>query len=434
MRGENAVRKVNSNGQTQLTGTITVPGDKSISHRAVMFGSLAYGKTIVKGLLTGDDCLNTIECFRKLGVTIHLDGDYVEIEGKGMEGLVEPNEVLDVGNSGTTIRLLLGILANLPFHTTVIGDASIAKRPMGRVTEPLRQMGAKIDGRNNGNYTPLSIRGGGLKAIEFQSPVASAQVKSCVLLAGLAADGETAVIEPEESRNHTERMLRAFGYEVKEDGLKKSLVGGGKLTATTIDVPGDISSAAFLLVGAAILPDSELTIENVGMNQTRTGIIDVLQQMGANIDINNLRGEELEPSADITIRHAQLQAVEIGGDIIPRLIDEIPIIALAATQAEGVTIIKDAAELKVKETNRIDAVVEELTKMGAKIEATDDGMKIYGKTPLTPAVGDSRGDHRIGMMLAIAGLLANGETSIENSDAISISYPGFFEQLEELRK
>lgn len=434
MRGENAVKKVNSNGQTQLTGTITVPGDKSISHRAVMFGSLAYGKTIVKGLLTGDDCLNTIECFRKLGVTIHLDGDYVEIEGKGMEGLVEPNEVLDVGNSGTTIRLLLGILANLPFHTTVIGDASIAKRPMGRVTEPLRQMGAKIDGRNNGNYTPLSIRGGGLKAIEFQSPVASAQVKSCVLLAGLAADGETAVIEPEESRNHTERMLRAFGYEVKEDGLKKSLVGGGKLTATTIDVPGDISSAAFLLVGAAILPDSELTIENVGMNQTRTGIIDVLQQMGANIDINNLRGEELEPSADITIRHAQLQAVEIGGDIIPRLIDEIPIIALAATQAEGVTIIKDAAELKVKETNRIDAVVEELTKMGAKIEATDDGMKIYGKTPLTPAVGDSRGDHRIGMMLAIAGLLANGETSIENSDAISISYPGFFEQLEELRK
>lgn len=428
------MRKVNSNGQTQLTGTITVPGDKSISHRAVMFGSLAYGKTIVKGLLTGDDCLNTIECFRKLGVTIHLDGDYVEIEGKGMEGLVEPNEVLDVGNSGTTIRLLLGILANLPFHTTVIGDASIAKRPMGRVTEPLRQMGAKIDGRNNGNYTPLSIRGGGLKAIEFQSPVASAQVKSCVLLAGLAADGETAVIEPEESRNHTERMLRAFGYEVKEDGLKKSLVGGGKLTATTIDVPGDISSAAFLLVGAAILPDSELTIENVGMNQTRTGIIDVLQQMGANIDINNLRGEELEPSADITIRHAQLQAVEIGGDIIPRLIDEIPIIALAATQAEGVTIIKDAAELKVKETNRIDAVVEELTKMGAKIEATDDGMKIYGKTPLTPAVGDSRGDHRIGMMLAIAGLLANGETSIENSDAISISYPGFFEQLEELRK
>lgn len=434
MRGENAVRKVNSNGQTQLTGTITVPGDKSISHRAVMFGSLAYGKTIVKGLLTGDDCLNTIECFRKLGVTIHLDGDYVEIEGKGMEGLVEPNEILDVGNSGTTIRLLLGILANLPFHTTVIGDASIAKRPMGRVTEPLRQMGAKIDGRNNGNYTPLSIRGGGLKAIEFQSPVASAQVKSCVLLAGLAAEGETAVIEPEESRNHTERMLRAFGYEVKEDGLKKSLVGGGKLTATTIDVPGDISSAAFLLVGAAILPDSELTIENVGMNQTRTGIIDVLQQMGANIDINNLRDEKLEPSADITIRHAQLQAVEIGGDIIPRLIDEIPIIALAATQAEGVTIIKDAAELKVKETNRIDAVVEELTKMGAKIEATDDGMKIYGKTPLTPAVGDSRGDHRIGMMLAIAGLLANGETSIENSDAISISYPGFFEQLEELRK
>ena len=434
MRGENTLRKVSSNGQTQLTGTITVPGDKSISHRAVMFGSLAHGKTIVKGLLTGDDCLNTIECFRKLGVAIHVDGDYVEIDGKGMEGLEEPSEVLDVGNSGTTIRLLLGILANLPFHTTVIGDASIAKRPMGRVTEPLRKMGAKIDGRKNGNYTPLSIRGGSLKGIEFESPVASAQVKSCVLLAGLAAEGETAVVEPEESRNHTERMLRAFGYGVKEDGLKKSLVGGEKLTATTIDGPGDISSAAFLLVGAAILPNSELTIQNVGINKTRTGIIDVLQQMGANIEINTIRGEELEPSADITIRHAQLQAVEIGGDIIPRLIDEIPIIALAATQAEGVTIIKDAAELKVKETNRIDAVVEELTKMGAKIEATDDGMKIYGKTPLTPAVGDSRGDHRIGMMLAIAALLAKGETSIENSEAISISYPGFFEQLAELCK
>lgn len=429
------MQTIYSNGAAKLTGTMIVPGDKSISHRAVMFGSLAHGKTIVNDLLTGDDCLNTIDCFKKLGVDIQLEGNRVEINGKGMEGLQEPSEVLDVGNSGTTIRLLLGILANLPFSTTVIGDESIAKRPMGRVTIPLKQMGAKIDGRNGGEFTPLHIRGGNLSGIEYQSPVASAQVKSAVLLAGLTANGETAVIEPEDSRNHTERMLRAFGFDVKEDGLRKSLVGGGKLTATTIDVPGDISSAAFFLVAAAILPESQLTLKNVGMNETRTGIIDVLKEMGANIEISNAKGEDLEPSADITISYSNLTAIEIGGEIIPRLIDEIPIIALAATQAEGVTIIKNAEELKVKETNRIDAVVEELTKMGAKIEATNDGMKIYGnKGMLRQANGDSRGDHRIGMMLAIAGLLANGETTIANSDAISISYPGFFEQLEELRK
>ncbi|MBS4209816.1 3-phosphoshikimate 1-carboxyvinyltransferase [Bacillus sp. FJAT-50079] len=427
--------KVVTEERTQLQGVIRVPGDKSISHRAVMFGSIAQGKTIVKGLLTGDDCLNTIACFRKLGVNILQDGDYVEIDGQGLEGLKEPEHILDVGNSGTTIRLLLGILANLPFHTNVIGDESIAKRPMDRVTVPLKQMGAKIDGRSNGSFTPLSIRGGGIQGIDYQSPVASAQVKSAVLLAGLQAEGETSVTEPEASRDHTERMLRAFGVEVNEDGLKKSLKGKQKLVATEINVPGDISSAAFFLVAGAILPNSQITLQNVGMNPTRTGIIDVLQQMGADLTIENVNEEAVEPSADITVRTSNLQAVEISGEIIPRLIDEIPILALAATQAEGVTIIKDAAELKVKETNRIDAVVEELKKMGANIEATEDGMKIYGKSSLHAASDvDSRGDHRIGMMLAIAACLAQGETEIANSEAISISYPNFFQQLEQLKK
>ncbi len=417
----------------QLNGVMQVPGDKSISHRSVMFGAIAQGKTVATGLLTGDDCLNTIACFRKLGVDIHQDGDYVEINGNGLDGLKEPSEVLDVGNSGTTIRLMLGILANLPFHTNIIGDESIAKRPMDRVTIPLKEMGAQIDGRSNGSYTPLSVRGGGLKGINYQSPVASAQIKSAVLLAGLYADGVTSVTEPELSRDHTERMLRAFGCTVQENGLKKSLQGKQILKGTTINIPGDISSAAFFLVGGAILPNSMITIKNVGINPTRTGIIDILKSMGAKLTIDNVDENAVEPFADITISTSNLKAVEISGEIIPRLIDEIPIIALAATQAEGVTIIKDAAELKVKETNRIDAVVEELKKMGANIEATDDGMKIYGKSLLHAADVESHGDHRIGMMLAIAGCLVNGDTKIAHSEAISISYPGFFEQLDKLK-
>ncbi len=421
-----------SEKNVQLRGTFKVPGDKSISHRAVMFGSLAHGKTIINGLLTGDDCLNTIACFRQMGVDIDQDGEYVEIKGKGIAGLEEPHEVLDVGNSGTTIRLLLGILANVPFHATVIGDESIGTRPMDRVTNPLKEMGTKIDGRKNGNLTPISIRGGGVKGIDYVSPVASAQVKSAVLLAGLQADGITSVTEPESSRDHTERMLQAFGCEVVTDGLKKSLRGKQTLQATTINVPGDISSAAFFLVAGSIIPKSEITIKNVGMNPTRTGILDVLEQMGADILVHNRNDDAVEPYADITVKTANLKGVEIGGDIIPRLIDEIPIIALAATQAEGVTVIKDAAELKVKETNRIDTVVQELTKMGAKIEATEDGMKIYGQSSLNAAHVDSHGDHRIGMMLAIAACLADGKTDIENSESITISYPGFFEQLDEL--
>lgn len=420
-------------GDIQLKGTIKVPGDKSISHRSVMLGAIAEGKTKVYGLLTGEDCLNTIDCFRKMGVQIKREGNYVEIDGTGFNGLKEPDEILDVGNSGTTIRLMLGILAGAPFHTCLIGDDSIAKRPMDRVARPLRQMGARIDGRKNGSFTPISIRGGGLKGIEYSSPVASAQVKSSILLAGLHAEGMTTVIEPQSSRDHTERMLKAFGCEVEIDGLKTAIRGKRALKGTTIKVPGDISSAAFFLVAGAIVPNSELTIKNVGINSTRTGIIDVLKEMGANIIIEETESGEIEPAADISIKTSNLKGIEIGGDMIPRLIDEIPIIALAATQAEGVTIIKDAEELKVKETNRIDTVVRELSKMGARIEATDDGMIIYGGTDLRPSLVDSHGDHRIGMMLAIASCLAKGETVVENSEAISISYPNFFQHLEELK-
>jgi 3-phosphoshikimate 1-carboxyvinyltransferase len=416
-----------------LMGDITVPGDKSISHRAVMFGAMAKGKTVVKGFLPGEDCLSTISCFKQLGVDIVQNGDDVEIQGNGMEGLQEPDAVLEVGNSGTTIRLLSGILAGLPFHVCLQGDSSIAKRPMKRVVEPLRLMGAKIDGRQGGMYTPLSIRGGNLQAIDYVSPVASAQVKSAVLLAGLQAEGTTTITEPHLSRDHTERMLEAFGVKVLRSGNKVSIEGKQSLTAAIINVPGDISSAAFFLVAGSIVPNSTITIHHVGMNPTRTGIIDVLEKMGAALTITNKREQSFESAADIQVQAASLKGIEIGGDIIPRLIDEIPIIALAATQAEGTTIIKDAEELKVKETNRIDTVANELNKMGAHIEPTKDGMIIHGKTPLKGAHVNSHGDHRIGMMLAVASCIAQGETIIENSEAVSVSYPRFFESLRELQ-
>ncbi|WP_245613706.1 3-phosphoshikimate 1-carboxyvinyltransferase [Alkalihalobacterium bogoriense] len=427
---DQTVQKV-TNG---LQGTITIPGDKSISHRAVMFGAIANGTTTVEGFLPGEDCLSTISCFQKLGVSIQQNDDKVTIEGKGYAGLKEPVDILDVGNSGTTTRLMLGILATLPFHCVVIGDSSIAKRPMSRVTNPLREMGAKIDGRDNGNLTPLSIRGGGTKAIQFESKVASAQVKSCILLAGLQSEGETVVSEPHVSRDHTERMLRAFGVDVKQNGRTTSVQGGQQLTGGHIVVPGDISSAAFMLVAGAIVPNSSITLLNVGVNPTRTGIIDVLQQMGANLVIENERTINDEPVADLTISTSSLKGIEISGDIIPRLIDEIPVIALLATQAEGKTVIKDAEELKVKETNRIDTVVSELLKLGASIEATDDGMIIYGKSDLTGSTVKSYGDHRIGMTMAIAGCIATGTVTVQESEAIAVSYPNFFTQLQSLQK
>ncbi|MED1557727.1 3-phosphoshikimate 1-carboxyvinyltransferase [Bacillus paramycoides] len=415
--------------KNSLNGEIVVPGDKSISHRAVMFGAIAEGTTRVSNFLLGEDCLSTIACFQKLGVKIEQSGNDVTIYGKGLENLQEPKEVLDVGNSGTTIRLMLGILSNTPFHSTIIGDESIGKRPMKRVTDPLSKMHAQIDGRENGQYTPLSIRGGRVKGIHYHAPVASAQVKSAVLLAGLQGEGVTTVTEPMQSRDHTERMLRAFGCTVEVNERTVSLQGGQQLKGTEIKVPGDISSAAFFLVAGAIVQNSKLVLKNVGLNPTRTGVLDVLTKMDARISIDNIRNEEFEPCGDITIETSKLKGIEIGGSLIPRLIDEIPVIALLATQAEGITVIKDAEELKVKETNRIDTVVDELGKLGAKIEATPDGMIIYGKQDLKGNTVNSHGDHRIGMMLAIASCIVNGEVKIENSDAVAVSYPNFFEQL-----
>ncbi len=415
-----------------LRGNIHVPGDKSISHRAVMLGSVAKGVTTVENFLPGEDCLSTISCFEKMGVDIVRNSESVTVNGAGWDGLSEPSEILDVGNSGTTTRLLLGILAGLPFHACLIGDESISKRPMKRVSGPLREMGAKIDGRENGQFTPLSIRGGTLQGIDYISPVASAQVKSSILLAGLNTGGKTTVTEPHQSRDHTERMLQAFGVSIEVEGNTISVTGGQQLTATSIYVPGDISSAAFFLVAGAIVPNSELVLKNVGINPSRTGIIDVLQRMGASISIHNRRERNFEPFADLHISTSNLNGIEIGGELIPRLIDEIPIIALLATQAKGTTIIKDAGELKVKETNRIDTVVNELSKLGANIIATEDGMVIKGNSSLMASTVHSHGDHRIGMMLSIASFIAKGEMSIQDSEAIAVSYPTFFEHIESL--
>jgi 3-phosphoshikimate 1-carboxyvinyltransferase len=417
-----------------LNGTIKVPGDKSISHRAVMFGSIAEGQTTINGFLTGEDCLSTISCFKKLGVSIEQDNEQVTVGGKGISALQPPAEDLYVGNSGTTIRLMLGILSNTPFTSVLTGDDSIAKRPMNRVTQPLKQMGAEIEGNESGNKVPLKITGGNIKGLHYHSPIASAQVKSAIILAGLEGEGTTSVTEPLKSRDHTERMLMAFGAQVETDSLTVSVKGGQKLKGTHIEVPGDISSAAFFLVAGAIVPNSTITLQKVGLNPTRTGILDVLDEMGAQISYQNVNEEASEPYGDLVIRTSSLKGTVIEGDVIPRLIDEIPIIALAATQAEGQTIIKDAHELRVKETDRIETVVNELKKMGADIEATEDGMIINGKTPLRGASVQSHGDHRIGMMLSVASCIAEGETTLSKSEAIAVSYPSFFDQLNRLSK
>ncbi|KMY54610.1 3-phosphoshikimate 1-carboxyvinyltransferase [Bacillus sp. FJAT-27231] len=414
-----------------LNGRIEVPGDKSISHRSVMFGALAEGKTTIRHFLKGEDCLRTIDCFRKLGVSIEETDEEIIVYGKGWEGLSEPTEILDAGNSGTTTRLLLGILAGRPFHTVLIGDESIAKRPMDRVVVPLTSMGAKINGRSSGRFTPLAVNGSKLHAIQYELPVASAQVKSAILFAALQAEGETVITEPQLTRDHTEKMIKQFGGDITRRGNEIVVQGGQSFTGTNVYVPGDISSAAFFLVAGAMVPGSEIVLENVGLNPTRRGIIDVLIQMGADIQVeaSDTIGEEI---GTITIRTSQLNGIEIGGDLIPKLIDEIPIIALLATQADGKTVIKDAEELKVKETNRIDTVVNELKKLGAEIEATEDGMIVYGKSPLTGARVSSHGDHRIGMMLAVASLVANGTITLENPESIAVSYPSFFEDMKQL--
>ena len=413
-----------------LRGELTVPGDKSISHRAVMLGALANGTTHITGFLMGEDCLSTIDCFRKMGVEIEITDSEVIVEGVGLHGLCAPEETLYTGNSGTTTRLLCGILAGQPFTATLNGDASIQKRPMGRVIKPLREMGASIEGKND-NYCPLTLYPSELYGIEYRLPVASAQLKSAILLAGLYAEGQTTVIEPAPSRDHTERMFRALGVEVETHGSTITLEPPEDLHAVDIRVPGDISSAAFFLVAGAIVEGSELTIRNVGVNPTRTGILDVLREMGADISISNFH-DDAEPVCDLTVKHSMLRGVEIGGSIIPRLIDELPVIAVAAAYAEGETVIRDAQELKVKESNRIAAMVTELKKAGVDVEETDDGMIIRGGKRPHGAAFETYKDHRIAMSLAVLALAARSACRIDEPEVVAISYPDFFHTLERL--
>lgn len=421
------------NAIKQLNGTIEVPGDKSISHRAIMFGALANGQTTIEHFLHGEDCLSTIAVFRQLGVAIDVSSDKITVHGTGIESLKQPSTILDVGNSGTTIRLMMGILAGRPFESRLTGDASIQKRPMNRVITPLKTMSAAISAQEGG-LAPVTVSAvEAITGINYDMPVASAQVKSALLFAGMQSDDVTIINEKEKSRDHTERMLQQFGGEITIDGLSISITKQPPLQGQNIYVPGDISSAAFFLVAASLLAGSKVTLKNVGMNPTRTGIIDVLRDMGAAI-AETSQPTTGEPLSDLTVSAAPLKATEIGGSLIPRLIDELPIIALLATQAEGTTVIKDAEELKVKETNRIDTVAEELTKMGADITATPDGLIIKGPTALHGATVSSHGDHRIGMMLAVAGFIASSPVELEDAEAIAVSYPNFFEHVEQLSK
>ncbi|MCM1288506.1 MAG: 3-phosphoshikimate 1-carboxyvinyltransferase [Clostridium sp.] len=418
-----------------LSGEITVPGDKSISHRSIMLGALAKGNTEVTGFLQGADCLSTIDCFRKMGVEITNNNDgTVVITGRGLRGLLPPDDTLDVGNSGTTTRLMSGILAAQSFSSRVNGDASIQKRPMKRIITPLLQMGADIKSENGNDCAPLVINGRQLKGICYASPVASAQVKSAILFAGLYAEGETTVTEPALSRNHTELMLEEFGVDIKTEGKSVTVAPARELFARKITVPGDISSAAYFMVAAAITPNSCVTVKNVGINPTRDGMIRVMKMMGADIAVEKTSADIGEPTADITVKTSELKGCVIGGDIIPTLIDEIPAIAILACFAEGKTIIKDAGELKVKESNRIDVMVSNLSAMGADIEATEDGMIIKGGKALHGANVDSRLDHRIAMSFAVAALNAEGETGILGSECVDISYPGFYADLKKLIK
>ena len=411
-----------------LRGEVTIPGDKSISHRAVMFGSLVEGLTEVTNFLQGADCLSTIEAFRNMGIEIENTPEKILIHGKGLHGLQAPASILDMGNSGTTTRLISGILAGQPFESTLTGDASIQKRPMRRIMEPLSMMGAHITSIKGNDCAPLQIAGRPLHAIHYQSKVASAQVKSAVLLAGLYADGITRVTEPAISRNHTELMLRYFGADLHTEEKTAAISPNPHLTGQKINVPGDISSAAYFMAAGLIVPDSEILIHNVGINPTRDGILKVCRQMGGNITLLNVKNNG-EPVADLLVKSSSLHGITIQGDIIPTLIDELPIINIMAACAKGTTIIRDAAELKVKESNRIDVMVQYLSAMGCDITGTEDGMIIRGGAPLHGTTVDSHLDHRIAMSFAIASLIADGETQIKGSDVVTISYPGFYEDL-----
>ena len=416
----------------QLQGTIRVPGDKSISHRSIMFGSLAKGTTVVRDILRGEDVLSTMQVFRDMGVTITDDGDSITIEGVGFSGLKKPQNKLDMGNSGTSIRLISGVLAGQDFEVEMFGDDSLSKRPMDRITIPLRQMGVDISGQTERDLPPLTLKGSkNLKPIHYHLPVASAQVKSALIFAALQAEGESVIIEKEKTRNHTEDMIKQFGGDITINDKEIRITGGQEFTAQEVVVPGDISSAAFWLVAGLIVPNSKIVLQNVGINETRTGIFDVIRSMGGKLQLSDI--DEVAKSATITVETSELVGTRIAGDIIPRLIDELPIIALLATQAEGETVICDAEELKVKETDRIQVVADALNSMGAAITPTEDGMIIKGKTALHGAKVNTFGDHRIGMMAAIAAQVATeGVVEIERVDAINTSYPTFFSDLEAL--
>lgn len=409
----------------KFAGTITVPGDKSISHRAVMLASIAEGKSIITNFLESEDCLHTKQAFQDMGIRFVHHGKALHVYGNGLYGLTPPKKTIDCGNSGTTIRLVSGILAGQKFTSVLTGDKYLHKRPMKRIIEPLTMMGARILAQN-GEYAPLRIRGTELHGIEYRSPIASAQVKSCVLLAGLYAQGKTVVEEPCQSRDHTERMLKALGARLVIDGRKITIYGGSHLKGGKIHVPGDISSAAFFLVAGSIVPGAEVIIKNVGVNPTRNGIISVLKKMGAHIEFLDKRIFGHEPVADLKVVEHSLKSVELKGSIIPNIIDEIPIITVAATQAKGTTVIKNAGELRVKETDRIHSMATELSKMGAHIEEQPDGLVIHGPTTLTGERVLSHGDHRTAMSIIVAGLVAEGETVVGDTACIRTSFPQFF--------
>ena len=415
-----------------LRGELAVPGDKSISHRSVMFGALSEGITEAENFLTGADCLSTISCFRQMGISVEQNGTSVIVHGKGLHGLTRPSGIIDAGNSGTTVRLLSGILAGQPFDSMITGDASIQKRPMKRVMTPLSQMGASITSVHENGCAPLQIKGSPLHGIHYLSPVASAQVKSCVLLAGLYADAPTSVTEPAISRNHSELMLRYFGADIQCEGTTSTVLPDPRLVGQKVNVPGDISSAAYFIAAALLVPGSEVLLKNVGINPTRDGMLRVVRAMGGDVTLVNENTDGAEPCADLLIRSSSLHATTIEGELIPTLIDELPVIAVLAAFAEGTTVIKNAAELKVKESDRIAVMTENLKRMGADVEPTDDGMIIHGGRPLHGATINPYLDHRIAMSFAVAALAADGKTEIQDADCVKISYPGFYTDLEGL--
>ena len=422
-----------------LRGVVQVPGDKSISHRALLFGAIAEGTTRITGLLPAEDPLSTAACLRAMGVTISAieAGQLVSVEGVGLDGLREPEDVLDCGNSGTTMRLMLGLLAGRAGrHFVLTGDGSLRRRPMQRVGGPLAQMGAQISGRSGGNLAPLAIQGQQLRGATIRTPVASAQVKSALVLAALTATGDTTVIEPVQSRDHSERMLRAFGAQLSVGGpgmTEVTVTPGASLRGQDVIVPGDISSAAFWLVAGAITPGADLTVQNVGLNPSRTGVLDVLEQMGARIELLNGREVAGEPVGDLRVTHGPLQAFTIGAELIPRLVDEIPVLAVAACYAEGVSRVTGAEELRVKETDRLAVMARQLGAMGARIEEFADGLTVQGGLALHGAEVDSETDHRVAMSLAVAAQVANGPTQLHRPEAAAVSYPGFWEDLERLQ-